>query len=62
MNTPQPLSPGERLAKLEETQLLVASGFAGVNKKGTIVDRRIDPSAVPMQKNDHLRIPEPKKL
>ena len=38
------------------------SGYAGINPNGNIVDRRKFPNAVPVQKNDMLNIPEPKKL
>lgn len=38
------------------------SGYAGVNRQGMIVDRRTNPDAVPVQKNDLFGIPEPKKV
>jgi hypothetical protein len=38
------------------------SGYAGINPNGNIVDRRKFPKAVPVQKNEMLNIPEPKKL
>jgi hypothetical protein len=38
------------------------SGYAGVNKKGNIVDRRLYPDAVPVQKNSIFGIPEPREL
>ena len=44
------------LKNIHET---VASGWAGVLPNGNIVDRRIHPTAVPMQKNPHLNIPTP---
>lgn len=41
---------------------LNASGYAGINKQGTIVDRREFPSAVPVQKNSLFGVEKPKKL
>lgn len=38
------------------------SGYAGIDRNGSIVDRRLYPKAVPVQKNEMLNIPEPKKL
>lgn len=38
------------------------SGYAGINRKGHIVDRRMDPDAIPVQKNTLLGIPEAKEL
>ena len=41
---------------------LNASGYAGVNQQGTIVDRREHPEAIPIQKNSMFGVVEPKKL
>lgn len=41
---------------------LIASGYAGVDKTGMIVDRREHPDALPMQKNTLLNIPAPRPL
>lgn len=38
------------------------SGYAGVLSNGNIVDRRIYPHAIPIQKNSLFNIPEPKEL
>lgn len=38
------------------------SGYAGVDSKGQIVDRREHPEAVPIQKNSIFGTPEPKKV
>lgn len=38
------------------------TGYAGVLEMVKIVDRRQYPDAIPMQKNDHLGIPEPKPV
>jgi len=38
------------------------SGYGGVNKRGQIVDRRIDPLAVPMQANETFGVPAPLSL
>lgn len=38
------------------------SGYAGILSNGNIVDRRKYPTAIPVQKNSLLGIPEPKEL
>ncbi len=38
------------------------SGYAGIISNGNIVDRRIYPYAIAMQKSSILNIPKPKKL
>jgi hypothetical protein len=48
--------------QLTRLQGVIAEGFAGVDKKGTIVDRRIVPDAVPIPANPMMRTPEPKKV
>lgn len=40
---------------------IVAAGFSGVDRTGRIVDRRIEPTATPMQQNSLLGIPTPKR-
>lgn len=52
----------ELLEELEKTKVLIASGYAGLNKQGITVDRRIYPDAVAFQGNKSLGIPKPKKL
>ena len=47
--------------KIKATQALIASGYAGVDQTGKIVDRREHPDATPMQKNSLLGVPEPKQ-
>jgi hypothetical protein len=47
------------LLAVDQHLAVKAAGFAGVNSKGTIVDRRDHPDAIAMQKNDYLAIPEP---
>ncbi len=42
--------------------LLNASGWAGVTKEGTIVDRRYFPDALPVPANSLFGIPEPKDV
>lgn len=37
-------------------------GFAGLSKEGTLVDRRLDPTATPTAENDLLSIPKPKPI
>ena len=41
---------------------LIRSGFAGVEPGGTIVDRRLVPSAIPCQRSSVLGTPDPKPL
>jgi hypothetical protein len=41
---------------------LNASGYAGVLPSGKIVDRREYPKALPIQKNELLGVPEPRKV
>ena len=47
---------------LVEVHEINQSGYAGINPNGNIVDRRKFPKAVPVQRNEMLNIPEPKKL
>ena len=41
---------------------LNASGYAGVNRNGTLVDRRLFPDAIPVQENPLFGVPKPKPL
>jgi len=50
------------LSELKKMKKLIASGYAGINTKGTIVDRRENPEAIAIQKNRLLGTPEPKAL
>lgn len=47
---------------LIETHDLIASGYAGINQQGTIVDRRQFPEAVPIQENAMFNAPKPKDV
>jgi hypothetical protein len=47
---------------LIDTYELMQSGYAGVNKQGTIVDRRPFPDATPIQQNSMFNTPAPKKV
>lgn len=47
---------------LVDTHDLIQSGFAGVDKTGKIVDRRVDKKAVPIQENSMFNTPKPKEL
>jgi len=49
-----------QVAELWRVQATIDSGFAGVSRSGGIVDRRIDPTAIPIQKNSMMGTPEPK--
>lgn len=56
--------PSER-AKIDHVHLiqtLVASGYAGVDRQGMIVDRREYPDATPIQANKLLGVPKPHKI
>lgn len=52
----------EKAKKLDQIVALIKSGYAGVNQKGTIVDRREHPDAIPCQGNSIFGTPEPKEL
>lgn len=41
---------------------VIESGYAGVSRNGMIVDRRNEPSALPVQKNVLMNVPEPKPV
>jgi hypothetical protein len=41
---------------------LMQSGYAGLDKTGMIVDRRVNRHAIPMPKNPLLGIPDPKTV
>ena len=44
------------------TMYVIESGYGGVNIHGAIVDRRIYPNAVPIQKSSYSSAPEPKDI
>ena len=52
----------ERMISLYETKDLIESGYGGINKNGTIVDRRKVKDAVPFQKNSLFNTPKPKDI
>jgi hypothetical protein len=52
----------EKLEILMKIQVFKLEGWAGVLPNGNIVDRREHPTAIPMQKNTLLGIPEPRQL
>lgn len=41
---------------------LTAEGYAGINKNGTIVDRRKFKDAIPIPENKYMGIPKPKEV
>ncbi len=41
---------------------LNASGYAGCNRKGSIVDRREEPDAIPVMENSMFGVVKPKML
>lgn len=51
-----------RMIELYKTKELIESGYGGINKQGTIVDRREVKDAVPFQKNTLFNTPKPKDL
>lgn len=56
------MSNEEKIKWLEGKIELSRSGFGGVDKDLKIVDRRMDPSAVPFQRNAMFGIQEPKEV
>ena len=64
-NTPNPslidLNKGEAVVRhLEYHKEFTSAGFSGVLSNGNVVDRRIYPNAIPMQRNSMLGIPDAK--
>lgn len=51
-----------RMISLYETMDVIKSGYGGINKQGTIVDRREVKDAVPFQKNSLFNTPKPKEI
>lgn len=49
-----------KLKALLETKKVIESGWAGILPTGMIVDRRIHPSAIPIQANPLFNTPKPK--
>lgn len=49
-------------AEFKARTKLKASGFAGLNKRGRLVDRREDPTASPIKGNKFLGFAEPKQV
>ena len=48
---------------LVDTHEILSSGYAGINKKGMIVDRRVDKEAVPIPYSSMFpNTPPPKEL
>lgn len=45
--------------KIVETNALIKSGYCGCNSMGGILDRRLDPTLIPMPKNEMMGIPDP---
>ncbi len=52
----------KRVDTLMQTLEVIKSGYGGITSKGTIVDRREDPTAIPFQENSLLGTPKPKKI
>lgn len=50
------------IAELKIKLEISKSGYGGVLPTGEIVDRRVFPDAIPLQKNVMLNVPEPKEL
>ena len=48
------------IVEMEYHKEFTSAGYSGVLSKGWIVDRRIYPNAIPMQKNSMFGIPSPK--
>tara|TARA_R110000772_G_C13310328_1_gene440505 strand:- start:35960 stop:36427 length:468 start_codon:yes stop_codon:yes gene_type:complete len=56
------ISKGLRLELHRIHDSVKEQGYSGVLPNGNIVDRRIFPNAIPMQKNSMFNIPKPEKL
>lgn len=52
----------KRLKQLTDSIELTKSGYAGIDKDGKKVDRRLFPDAVPLEYNPDLNIPHPKDV
>lgn len=50
----------KHLEALMQAKALIESGYAGVNSKGKIVDRRVHPEAIPIPENKLFGTPKPK--
>ena len=51
-----------KLQEFKKIRDLNKSGYAGINSKGTIVDRRKFPDAIPVQQNSLFGVVKPKEL
>ncbi len=47
---------------LVDTYDLLQTGYAGINRSGTIVDRRLFPEAIEIKHNSMFDTPPPKKI
>lgn len=52
----------ERLKELLKIKDVIKSGYAGVMPNGNIVDRRENPTAIPIQENPLFNTPKPKPI
>ncbi len=52
----------QRLKNLRKITELNESGFAGIDRNGNIVDRRIHPEAIPVQENPLFNVAKPRKV
>lgn len=50
------------MTKKDPILKLVQSGFAGIDENGKIVDRRIVRNAIPIERNELLGVPKPKRV
>ena len=48
-----------KIRELQRIRRVTEAGDAGVNPDGVLVDRRQDPTAIPVQKNARLGVPAP---
>lgn len=65
MEQPEYETPAERKDRLDfllKSIDIIQSGYGGILPTGTIVDRRIYPTAVPIQENKLFGIPKPKEI
>ena len=52
----------QKIGHLRNIQLIKELGFAGIDKTGSLVDRRTNPNAKPLKENKKFGIPKPKEI
>lgn len=52
----------EKAAWMKNNKQIRQLGFGGVDRKGNLVDRRLNPEATPIKQNKMFNIPAPKDI